>query len=322
MALWIIAIFAALILAGFLALQWAIRENGPAVLNAADRLTGGARHVALLERAAYGASAAHKLLIYGPETRSKAKSEAGGDAKNEARSNASARPVIIFAHGGSWYWGDPDDYGFIARALVPEGFIVVLAGYRLYPEAQYPQMLEDTAQAVAWTQANIARHGGDPDRIFLAGHSAGAYNVVMSALDRQWLKREGLDADDLAGVIVLAGPYDFYPFDSDSTKASFGEAARPEATQPVNAARGDAPPMLLIHGAKDALVRPRNSRILAEKITAAGGRAEVHVFPEMAHNEPLMALASPYRRDARIIDLITQFASSAQTSVSVHSETR
>lgn len=318
MALWTIGCLVVLAIVAGLALQWAISHNGAAVLDTADRLTGGSRSVELVEQAKFGDAEKQKLIIYADENRAK---------------DAAARPVIIFVHGGSWNWGDPDDYGFIARALVPEGFVVVLAGYRLHPDVQYPAMLEDTAGAIAWTKANIAQHGGDPDSIILAGHSAGAYNAVMSALDPQWLEAEGLSASAIKGVIGLAGPYDFYPFDSDSTIASFGDYPDPEATQPINAVREDAPPMLLIHGEKDTLVYPRNSRVLAKALASTGNDARAEFFAEMDHNRPLMAFASPYRRDPAIVTMVAEFAQSAaskpkrpkqaeQTSVSVQAETR
>ncbi len=290
MTLWTIGILAVLVLAAFAALQYAIARNGAAVLDTADRVTGGARGVELTASTQFGDASAQKIRIYA------------------AASNTKPRPVIIFAHGGSWNSGDPDDYGFIARALAPEGFVIVLAGYRMHPDAVFPAMLEDTASAIAWTKANIAKHGGDPDQIILAGHSAGAYNVVMTALDQQWLSRAGLAQDSIKGVIGLAGPYDFYPFDSDSTKASFGPSSDPESTQPINFARGDAPPMLFIHGEKDTTVRPRNSRVLAEAITEAGGEANAEFFAEMDHARPLMVLASPYRRDPKVLNLIAEFA--------------
>lgn len=278
-----------LVVAGWLALQYAIARNGPAVLDTVDRLSGGDRGVALRHRTSFGENAQQKLLVFG-----------------EARATG-PKPVIIFAHGGSWRSGDPDDYGFVARALAPEGFVVVLAGYRLGEEGKFPAMVEDTASAIVWTRENIATYGGDPDAIFLAGHSAGAYNVIMTTLDRQWLGREGLEDDAVKGVIGLAGPYDFYPFDSDSTIASFGDWPRPDATQPINFVRGDAPPMLLLTGEQDTTVKPRNSRVLARAISDAGGQVETAFFPEHDHISILTAKASPWNRDGRMIEQITSF---------------
>lgn len=288
--IWTVAALAGLILAGWLALTYAVSRNGPAVLDTVDRITGTERKVALAEQAHYGPAPPQKVRVFRPSDR------------------AGPLPVVLFVHGGSWREGSPDDYSFIARALAPEGFVVVLAGYRLHPDVVFPAMLEDTAAAVAWTKNNIARLGGDPDHIVLMGHSAGAYNVVMAALDRQWLGREGQSADALAGVIGLAGPYDFYPFDSDSTRASFGGARDPVATQPVTYARGDGPPMLLLTGEADTTVKPRNTRALAAALQQAGGRVDTGFYPGMAHADILTALASPWRRNPAVLNRVVAFA--------------
>ncbi len=306
--IWTLGIVALLALGGWLAFQYAVARNGPAVIDTIDRLAGTERKVALVERAVIGDAPAQKLAVY------------------RSQETEGTLPVILFVHGGSWRAGDPDDYGFVARALAPEGFVVVLAGYRLHPDALYPDMLEDTAGAIAWTKANIARHGGDPAHIVLAGHSAGAYNVVMTALDRQWLGREGLGSGDIAGVIGLAGPYDFYPFDSDSTKASFGEAPRPEETQPITYARADAPPLLLMTGEQDTTVKPRNTRALAQAVGAEGGPVATRFYPETDHSDILLALASPWRHNRRVLDPVVEFARDPdafiRTSVPVQGETR
>ena len=305
--MWVLGAIALLAAIAGLALHLAIQRNGPAVLDMVDRLTGGAPNVELVERVSLGEAPAQKLIVYGPE---------GGQPGDDPR------PVILFVHGGGWASGNPDDYGFVARAFVPEGFVVVLAGYRLYPDSKFPDMLEDSALAVRWTRENIARHGGDPERIVLAGHSAGAYNVAMLALDRQWLGREGQSADDLAGVVGLSGPYDFYPFTNQSARNSFGSAPRVADTQPVNFVRGDAPPFLLIHGEKDTLVKPRNSRELARRIAELGGSAQLHVYQGMDHYQPVIALAAPWRRNRQILDLVAEFVRQAPPSVPVKGESR
>jgi acetyl esterase/lipase len=298
--LWALGALVLIAVFGGIALQIAIARNGPAVLDAIDRLTGGTRGVARLARISTGDHPAQKLIVWGPQPRAP---------------DAAPLPIVLFAHGGSWRDGDPEDYGFVARAFVPEGFIVALSGYRLVkegaPDGVYPAMLEDTAAAIAATRKAAAEYGGDPDRIIVMGHSAGAYNVVMSALEREWLAERGMEADALAGVIGLSGPYDFYPFTSDSTLAAFGPASDPEATQAFNHVRGDAPPMLLIHGEKDTLVRPRNSRELARMIETAGGRATLRLYPEMAHNDPLLSLASPWRDRRDVAGIIAAFAKAA-----------
>ncbi|MEL6488061.1 MAG: alpha/beta hydrolase [Pseudomonadota bacterium] len=302
MFLWALGALAVLLVLGAIALQIAIARNGPAVLNTVDRLTGGARGTARLATISTGDHPSQKLVVWGPAARDP---------------GAEPLPVLIFAHGGSWRTGDPEDYGFVARALAPDGFIIVLAGYRLVkddaPDGVYPAMIEDTARAIGWTHSEIARYGGDPDRIALIGHSAGAYNVIMAAMERRWLSESkgapaGLSADAIRGVIGMAGPYDFYPFDSPSTIAAFGPATDPEATQVFNHIRADAPPILLIHGEKDTLVRPRNSRELAKLIEAAGGEVSLKLYPDMEHNDPLISLASPWRQGRDVAEVITTFA--------------
>lgn len=264
-------------------LSMTLSRNGPYLLSAVDRVTGGDRGAVELAEISTGDHPSQKLHIWGPEER-----EEGGEQ----------RPVLVFVHGGGWRSGDAGGYGYFGRAFVPEGFVVVLAGYRLGPDGIYPGMLEDTASAIAWTHANIAEHGGDPERIVIAGHSAGAYNVVQVALEDRWLAAHGLSPADISGVIGKAGPYDFAPFDSDSTIAAFGHTPDPAITQPINHVRADAPPMLLINGEKDTLVGARNARVLSEALNAAGATAEPLIYPEMTHNDPIVELASPWRSEA------------------------
>ena len=298
--LWALGALVVVAVFGGVALQIAIARNGPAVLSVVDRLTGGSRGTVQLARISTGDHPAQKVIVWGPERR---------DPKD------AALPVLLFAHGGSWRSGDPEDYGFIARAFVPDGFIVALSGYRLVkegaPDGVYPAMLEDTASAILATREAVAELGGDPDRIVVMGHSAGAYNVVMSGLERVWLDERGGDTDALRGIVGLSGPYDFYPFTSDSTLAAFGPADDPEATQAFTHVRGDAAPVLLVHGDKDTLVRPRNSRELAKLIETAGGSVTLKLYPDMEHNDALFSLASPWSERRDVARKISAFAKEA-----------
>ena len=200
-----------------IALQIAISRDGPWVLSTVDRITGGNRDVFPKALISTGEHPQQKLVVWGPDP----------------KADEAERPVLVFVHGGGWRSGDPESYDFIARAFVPEGFVVVLAGYRLGEDGIYPAMLEDTAADISWVKQNIANYGGDSDRIILAGHSAGAYNVVMMGLDPRWLGARSMSTGDIAGVIGMAGPYDFVPFDKDSTIAAFGHVSNPPETQPV-----------------------------------------------------------------------------------------
>ncbi len=285
-----------LVLAGA-ALFIAMQVNRLAVLAGVDRITGGSRGVELVERVALGDAPTQSLSLWRTEERP-----------------ARPQPVLLFVHGGSWNSGDPDYYGFVARALAPEGLLVAKSGYRLGEEGRFPAMLEDTADAVSWLRENAARHGGDPDRIYLAGHSAGAYNVVQVALEKRWLAERGIPEGVIKGVIGIAGPYDFYPFDSDSTKAAFGFAPDPEATQPVNFVRGDAPPMLLATGTLDTTVKPRNTRALAKASAAVGSSVETRFYEGVDHIGILLKLASPWRGDDVLIRDIAEFIAAQERS--------
>lgn len=216
-------------------------------------------------------------------------------------------PVLIFIHGGGWNSGRPEDYHFIGRVFARAGYTVVLPGYRLGPEGVYPHMLEDGAAAVAWAARNVARYGGDPNQIVLMGHSAGAHTAVMLGLERQWLGRNGLPDSLVKGVVGLSGPYDFFPFTSDSARQAFGHVDDPKLTQPIAFARGDAPPMLLLTGDADTTVKPRNSKILAKALTDRGGRAELVILPGVDHAGPVLKLAQPFARDTSVATPILRF---------------
>jgi len=201
-------------------------------------------------------------------------------------------PVVVFFHGGGWDAGSPGQYRFMGAALARLGVIAVVAGYRLYPEVAWPAFVEDAAGSVAWTLAHAAELGGDPRRVFVMGHSAGAYLAVDLALDPRWLAAAGAQAGQLRGAIGLSGPYDFLPLGSDRLRAIFGAAPDLAATQPANFARGDAPPLLLVHGAEDTVVRPRNSTGLAGRVRALGGTAELRIHAGLAHGDTLKAFTA------------------------------
>jgi acetyl esterase/lipase len=287
---------------GFAAYRQAVSANAVAVLNQADKLfRGGDGPIRRVAAERYGPDPAQKIEMFLPA---------------EARTaGKSPLPVLVFIHGGGWNGGDPHDYTFVARALASQGYAVVLAGYRLYPTVRYPAMLEDGAGALRWVAYHAAAHGGDPARVVLMGHSAGAYNAAMLALEPRWLAQQGLSADTLRGVVGLAGPYDFYPFDTEATINSFGQAADAEDTQPIAHARAGAPPMLLVHGTADTRVKPRNSVGLARALTAAGALTQAILLDKVTHEGLIMMFARPFSRDARALDAVLPFLAKVTAAV-------
>jgi acetyl esterase/lipase len=218
------------------------------------------------------------------------------------RESASGRPVLVFFYGGNWDSGDRQDYGFVGRAFAASGYVTILPDYTHAHERPYPAFMEDAGAALAWVAANIADHGGDPHRIAVAGHSAGAYIAVTLALDPHWGASAAIKA-----AIGLAGPYDFLPFDSPVTERTFGHVEDLPATQPINHVRADAPPLLLITGEADTTVRPRHSQALAARMRAAGGEAELIVYPGISHTGPVKAIARPFRGHAPVLADIAAF---------------
>lgn len=210
----------------------------------------------------------------------------------EARTEGSA-PVVVFLYGGSWRRGDRASYRFVGHRLARQGMVAIVADYRTAPRAVFPGFVEDAASAVAWAKRHAGEHGGDPTRVFLAGHSAGAQIAALIGTDARYLAAHGLTPRDLAGVIGLSGPYDFGIAGYEDV---FGPPAQWPLTQPVNFVDGDEPPFLLIHGTADSVVEPVDSRILADRLRAAGSRAELVWLPEAGHLEPLAALRDPDRQ--------------------------
>ncbi len=152
-----------------------------------------------------------------------------------------------------------------------------------------------------WTRDHIAEFGGDPGRIAIAGHSAGAYTVAMLALDRRWLEAEGVDPGLIKAAIGLSGPYDFYPWTSPRSEAAMMGVADPAMTQPIHFARADAPPMLLVSGDKDTTVRPRNAVHLEARLKALGAPVTLRIHAGLNHEDVVMALSKPFRGKAPVL---------------------
>ena len=222
-----------------------------------------------------------------------------------AQSGSAPRPIVVFLYGGSWNSGSKSMYPFVAATLARQGNIVVVPDYRLYPQVKYPLFLQDCAQAFAWTVSHAQTLHGD-GRIFLMGHSAGAYNAAMLALDPPLLEAAGTSRDRITGFIGLAGPYDFLPIVDPEVIGVFGSRDNP-ATQPVNYVDAKAPPMLLLAGSADTTVRPKNTLSLAAHVNKAGGHAEVRIIPGVGHVGLIAAIAPAFQWTAPVLADVEQF---------------
>ncbi len=248
------------------------------LLNGVSRLSGDGATRLALRGAAYGPLARNKLDVWVP-----------------AKAPATPLPVIVFFYGGGWVSGDRGDYGFAGRAFAAQGFVTIIADYRLVPEVRFPAFLQDGALAVKWARDHVARYGGDPKRISLAGHSAGAYQAAMLALDPHFLTDVGVDPKIVRSAALLATPADFYPFTEIRGRDALGQWPRPLETQPISFARADAPPMLLMHGTADTVVRPYNSERLSAKLKALGAPVELRLYQGKSHTDLIKSLSPAFR---------------------------
>jgi len=273
--------------AGFVALSGCSRLTA---FNAIIPKDNGVARV--IEDAAFGQDPRQRLDVYRP------------------MSPAKDLPIIVFFYGGSWYYGDKDGYSWLGRALAARGFVAVIPNYRLVPQVRYPAFVEDGAAAVRKVAQIAESVGGDPNRIILAGHSAGAYNAAMLAYDDRWL---GNDKARIKGFIGLAGPYDFLPLVGPHVKAAFAGTADLKATQPVEYIDKGDPPAFLGLGAQEDTVDPKNSMSLAAKLRAAGVPVELKLYPKVGHVGLITAIAKPLRGRAEVLDDMVRFAGHATT---------
>jgi acetyl esterase/lipase len=271
---------------------WFWMKTDPQKLDFADRIAPGAAEYTGTPTVgiAYGSDDRQRLDIYVPT----------GKAENPY-------PVLVFFHGGAWRDGERDGYGFLGRAFAARGIVTVVADYRKAPKVRFPAFVEDTASAIAWVHANIGKHQGDPQQLFIMGHSAGAHIAMMTALDKQWLAAKSLDPSLIKGVIGLAGPYDFLPLTTDSSKIALGAWPDLSETQPINYARADAPSMLLLTGDIDTVVKPRNSKMLSAKIRELGGAERLQIYANVDHADIMMAIARPFRKKAPVLADVVDF---------------
>jgi acetyl esterase/lipase len=237
-------------------------------------------------------------LAYGPTARQKLDLYVPDDAAHDA-------PVLVFFYGGNWQSGSKDLYRFAGQAFASRGYVTAIPDYRLYPEVRYPTFIEDGALAIEWLATQPGTAGGR--KLFVAGHSAGAYIAAMLTLDRRWLNASSQDCGPIAGMAGLAGPYDFLPLNDPTLEEIFGPGPASPGSQPINLVTSGDPPMLLATGTADSTVRPRNSIVLAERLAAAGSTVRLIEYPGLGHIQIVAALAAPLRFLAPALDDVDSF---------------
>lgn len=256
---------------------------------------------------AYGEGPRRKLDVYAPVVSKDAQAALVPGAQ-AAMGETAPKPIVVFFYGGGWTAGSRNIYHFLGSALAARGVAVVVPDYRLYPEIKFPGYMHDAAAAVAWARANAASFGGNPNKIFLMGHSAGAQIATLLALNGEYLGAVGMTPKDIAGVIGISGPYDFLPLTNPVYKDLFGPEKNWPLSQPVTFVTPGAPPVLLMTGTTDKIVWPRNTHRLAARLRESDNDVTVKLYPSVGHMTIMgafswpMAFLAPVRRD--VLDFI------------------
>jgi acetyl esterase/lipase len=236
---------------------------------------------------AYGTRPRQRLDVYSPR-------------------HAKDLPIIVFWYGGGWENGTKSQYRFVGAALAKAGYVAVLPDYRLYPEAKFPAFVQDGAEALAWVASHAEEIGGDPKRIYVAGHSAGAHLAAMLAYDRSQLERVGLPSDTVRGLIGLSGPYALDP-NTDTYRAIFAAPFTHADWQPVQLAGSGAPPALLLHGDSDEVVYVAHARKLAAALEAIGVKVKLRIYAGRGHRDTVAAFALPAPHKLPVMEEIRRF---------------
>jgi acetyl esterase/lipase len=190
----------------------------------------------------------------------------------------------------------------IPTALQEQGIAVVAVNYRLHPKVLAPAYVEDAAAAVAWVVGHIAEYGGDPEQVFLSGHSAGGYLVSMVGLDKRWLARHQVDADRLAGLIPFSG-HAITHFTVRAERGIPGTRPVVDELAPLYHVRADAPPLLLITGDRELELLGRyeeNAYLL--RMMKLAGHPDTRLYELDGYSHDMTAPAFPLllREIARI----------------------
>ena len=193
-------------------------------------------------------------------------------------------PTVVWFHGGGLTGG---------RRYFPDmenkGIALVAVGYQLYPQGEFPASLDDAAAAVAWTLENIASYGGDPDKVFVSGISAGGYLTAMVGMDPQWLGAYGHSSDELAGLIPISGQMTTH-FNVKKWRGDKGPRYRPLVDEfaPLYYVRPGLPPVCLIVGDRDLDIKGRTAgnQLMADSLRAEkNDTVELYILNGFDHGQ-------------------------------------
>lgn len=232
---------------------------------------------------------------------------------------AKNRPVVIFWYGGSWVNGSKSNYRFVGAALAARGFVVVQPDYRLYPAVKFPTFLDDGARAVVWAQRHAQEFGGDPRRMVLMGHSAGAHLAAYLAFNREFLARAGAQPQWIKGLVGLSGPYALHP-NSKILHAIFASPYSDADWQPIRFIDERAPPVLLFHGTQDDVVEVAHTEKLRDALLVRHLPVETYILFGRKHADTVAAFALGARHRAPVLERSVAFIESVAGEPAVQTD--
>ncbi len=234
----------------------------------------------------YGDEPTQDLDIYYPKPLAR--------AMKAQKTITTSYPMVVFVHGGSWETGNKEEYAFVGQSLAKAGYVTAVINYRKAPEHVYPDYVEDTAKAIAWSYQNAPSLYADPQRLAVIGHSAGAFNAVAAIANEDFLAPYGISPDDIKAVVGIAGPYsyDFRKFESVS---AFASDATPDEVMPDRQIKGPQPPYLLLTAENDKIVYDTNTIKMTQALKDRGVTVENGVIEGASHATSIGAMAPPLR---------------------------
>lgn len=252
--------------------------------------TGWIIVVFLLNSCAFKSVSRHKNIVYRPADTIRHIPQQQLNVFAPRR-HAEPKKVLIYLHGGSWRSGRRGLYNFLGNRFARKDIVMVVAGYPLSPEADYTDMLKAVAMAVKWTKQHILEYGGDPDQVFISGHSAGGHLAALLAMNNDYFRQAGL-TDPLKGVILIdAAGIDMYnylreqklPEDHSYYNTFTHDPAKWKAASPVYHVNSNVPPMLIYVGERTyPFIRKPNEK-MAAALQAAGVEVTFKVVKRKKH---------------------------------------
>lgn len=206
-------------------------------------------------------------------------------------SDLSNAPVFLFFHGGGFREGDRAHYGAVAEPFLKQGIITAVASYRLTADGfHYPDQPTDARNAVKWLYENIAKFGGDPDSIYVGGHSAGAILSADLGVDRAWMLAAGIPLSALKGLVPVSGPYDLRERGRPGEQYAYAPSTELLAeASPILHIGDPAPAAVVAVGSLEAY--QASSEELVAKLTAAGSEVHYVLLEGEDHKDTALSLA-------------------------------